>query len=217
MPSLARGTPFTVSIHSWTKPKIPVYPGLQTRRRSAEKAAWGVRVINDGVCVAYVHIPRVTALIQAFKEDVSKLTRSTETLCLRKPRHGHRSFVSPALQSPLKPFSLRWQITRSVSIRAIRYLSGTNDWQTPTRKKGRSVSPSLHSIDPSCRDASGTSRMISAESRSLSLKESSHYPITRPVFKRQGASLVLRIILHRKASLSGSDRDVQVLTSSRVP
>lgn len=53
IPSLAKGAPFSISIHSWTKPAFsigaaPLTPG------GVETVAWAIRVISDGVCVAYV-------------------------------------------------------------------------------------------------------------------------------------------------------------------
>lgn len=53
VPSLARGVPFQISIHSWTKPKL-FSEATTAVDDFASKGVWQVRVLIDGICVAYV-------------------------------------------------------------------------------------------------------------------------------------------------------------------
>jgi len=52
VPSLPRGTPFNISLHSWTQPRFSPGLGLFYGRKNLENAAWGVRIIVDGECVS---------------------------------------------------------------------------------------------------------------------------------------------------------------------
>ena len=52
IPTLDRGNPFTVSVHCWETPRFSPALGVFYGQKAIENAAWGVRVIIDGVCVA---------------------------------------------------------------------------------------------------------------------------------------------------------------------
>ncbi|KAF2150822.1 hypothetical protein K461DRAFT_323186 [Myriangium duriaei CBS 260.36] len=51
LPSLAQGTPFTISIHSWVQPRFEI-DLTRYRRKIDAIAAWAVRVMVDGICVS---------------------------------------------------------------------------------------------------------------------------------------------------------------------
>ncbi|PNS17308.1 hypothetical protein CAC42_6991 [Sphaceloma murrayae] len=51
IPSLEQGSPFVLSLHSWTSPQFS--PDLTARPSpSSEGLAWGVKVVVDGICVS---------------------------------------------------------------------------------------------------------------------------------------------------------------------
>ncbi|KAG8624828.1 hypothetical protein KVT40_007895 [Elsinoe batatas] len=51
VPSLPENAPFTISVHSWTFPKLDSAQILQDGHRDDGCPAWGLRVLVDGVCV----------------------------------------------------------------------------------------------------------------------------------------------------------------------
>jgi len=52
IPTLDRGNPFTVSVHCWETPRFSPALGVFYGQKAVDNAAWGVRVIIDGICVA---------------------------------------------------------------------------------------------------------------------------------------------------------------------
>ncbi|GAB7344237.1 hypothetical protein MBLNU457_2122t2 [Dothideomycetes sp. NU457] len=52
IPTLDRGNPFTVSVHCWEMPRFSPALGVFYGQKAVDNAAWGVRVIIDGICVA---------------------------------------------------------------------------------------------------------------------------------------------------------------------
>ncbi|KAF2218880.1 hypothetical protein BDZ85DRAFT_299266 [Elsinoe ampelina] len=77
VPSLPENAPFTISVHSWTLPKLDSARILQDGYRDDGCPAWGLRVSIDGICVLSVEYSchtcwrLTTGRITTFADQVS--------------------------------------------------------------------------------------------------------------------------------------------------